>query len=877
MMLKNDLMNFMFNLKMLFSEQISKKIREQEHSLVKLPPRVIAYLVTILILSAMFFEVKYFPYSIEEIIIIRLSSAAITLTILFFLNSKISEKRLVLLINILLMTVITSSGLMIFLIPSSLLLNSSLAGFMIFTLALFLSWETRYQIKIAIYYNSIFITALILTYFKSGTFLYLLESFLFVLILSVVSVVANAINYKMRILETERNSAIIKSEHKYRSIIDNSLEGIFQSTLDGKWLTLNKSFASILGYDSKEEMINLRVKEIYADEKDRISLLNELKQNKQVENYRIKLKRKDGSIAVVRLNDRLVKDENGNQFFEGNIFDITEQVKAEDEREQVEQLLKREKEKTEKLAQDAMRASGTKSKFLANLSHEIRTPMNGILGFLTLIDAGAYSNEEELKMFSSNARQSAESLLDIINSILDLTKIEAGKVKVENISFNLLNVVDQSISVVAIKAKEKQTDILKEVDESTEKCLVGDMLKLRQILINLLNNAVKFTSDGEVRIKIRTEKYLEDDVKLFVSVIDTGIGIPDSKINDLFKPYSQVGESFENYSRGSGLGLVICKEFVEMLGGEINVTSKEGEGSAFNFMIKCKSQIKTPGSTQQGSGGKKIWTELVDTHDELDGDAIKKKRQEYKILLAEDNLINQKVTIKILNSFGFNVEAVKDGQEAVDAVYENNYDLILMDLQMPKVDGFSATKHIRSLPNSKSEIPIIALTAHALLGDKEKCLNAGMTDYLAKPVISQELIKMIDNLLKIGTDDIKFNAGPNNGKSSFLDKERLSKVSLGDVEFEKDLLRSYISDLNQKCDVLNELIEKNDMNKIIEVAHSIKGSSYSIGAVRAGDEALAIELSGINNDWSNVNARIEKFSLIYSDTKLEIENYLEDK
>ena len=196
-------------------------------------------------------------------------------------------------------------------------------------------------------------------------------------------------------------------------------------------------------------------------------------------------------------------------------------------------MLKIEKEKTEKLAQEAMRISGTKSKFLANLSHEIRTPMNGILGFLTLIEAGAYSNDEELKQFSSNARQSAESLLDIINSILDLTKIEAGKVKVENVRFNLINVIDQAISVVSVKANEKKVRIVKQVPESNETMLVGDMIKLRQILVNLLNNAVKFTFDGEIKIIAKTQKHSNGRVDLHMSVTDTGVGIPESKLNEL--------------------------------------------------------------------------------------------------------------------------------------------------------------------------------------------------------------------------------------------------------------------------------------------------------------------------------------------------------
>jgi CheY-like chemotaxis protein/HPt (histidine-containing phosphotransfer) domain-containing protein len=503
--------------------------------------------------------------------------------------------------------------------------------------------------------------------------------------------------------------------------------------------------------------------------------------------------------------------------------------------------------------------------------------MNGILGFLTLIEAGAYSNDQELKQFSSNARQSAESLLDIINSILDLTKIEAGKVKVESARFNLINIIDQSISVVSVKASEKTLRIIKQVPESTETMLVGDMVKLRQILVNLLNNAVKFTSDGEIYIETKTKKISDSDIELHMSIRDTGVGIPESKLSDLFKPYSQLGDFYENFSRGSGLGLVICKEYTELLGGNITVSSNEGEGSSFTFMIKCKAQTEADISDPRVTEKEAFENQFLISARDFDGNGFRRKREKFSILLAEDNLINQKVTIKILHTFGFNVTAVVDGQEAVTAVTTGNYDLILMDLQMPNVDGFQATKEIRSLANSKRNTPIIALTAHALLGDKERCLNAGMTDYVAKPISGQDLVKKIDTLLDIRSDDSVQQETQLKKKNALLDRERLKTVSLGDREFEKDLLVSFLSDLDQKFKILNELIAQNDINKIVEIAHSIKGSSYSIGAVRAGDEAFAIELSGKNNDWINVSDRIEKLGLVLIDTRSKIESYIVEK
>ena len=856
---------------------VLKEVKNQANSLVKAPPRLMAYLVAILSLIAMFLETSFFPANSVEIFTVRSIATVIALLLLGFLNSKASEKRLVMLYHLLSLNLLLSSGLMIYIIPSTLLLNTSFIGLMIFTSALLLSWEVRNQIIVAAYYNLIFAAVLVLTNMKTFFFPFMAEALIFVFVLSVVSLVACTINYKMRLLEEQKKSEIKKSEHKYRSIIANSLEGIFQSTIDGKWITVNKSMAQIFGYESEAEMMSDNVKQIYADEKDRIKIINELKKNGKVENWRIKLKRKDDSIAVVRLNDRLVQNENGEMYLEGNIYDITEQVKVEEEHKIVEEMLKQEKEKTEKLAQETLRISGSKSKLLANLSHEIRTPMNGILGFLSLIEAGAYSSENELKMFSSSARQSAESLLEIINSVLDLTKIEAGKIKADNVRLNLLTVIDQSISVVSIKAREKNIKIIKDIPESTDKSLVGDMVKLRQIFTNLLNNAVKFTADGEIRISVRTHKKLNNEVELDVSITDTGIGIPASKLKDLFKPYSQVGDFYEGITNGTGLGLVICKEYVELLGGKISVRSIEGEGSSFSFMIKCKAQSEEDIFAYSTSEKEKIENQVQGKIENFNGNGFKEKREKFKILLAEDNFINQKVTIKILNTYGFNVTAVSDGQEAVTAVNSGSFDIILMDLQMPKVDGFKATEKIRNLQNANRDIPIIALTAHALMGDKEKCLDAGMTDYISKPVSGQDLVKKIDILLNIQTDNSIPREGLKHEVSPLLDKDRLKNVSLGDSEFEKDILTSYLEDIHEKYKSLIDLMSKQDIGKIVEIVHAIKGSSYSIGAAKVGDEAYAIELSGKNNDWVNVNVRIEKFGKLIDDTKMEINNYLNHK
>lgn len=860
------------------SNKTYEDVKEKLDLLLIVPLRIMAILAAVFGLFAMMFEIKYFPFHSVEIYFIRLTSTIIAFIILAMLTTGISVKRSRALVHLLLITIIVTAGLMIYILPKSLFVNSSISGLIIFTSALFLSWEIRNQIIVAIYFNIVFAAAILLSdraiYFLPNMF----ESVIFVLFLSFASIVACAVNFRARLLIAERNLAIERSEHKYRSIIDNSAEGIFQTTLDGKWLTINRAFAKILGYQNEQELMQIDVNEIYFDDSDRRKLIEALEASEQVENYKIKLKRKDGSLAVVSLNDRIVTDDRGERYLEGNISDITDQVKAEEERLHAENMLKQEKEKTEKLAADAIRTSGTKSKFLANMSHEIRTPMNGILGFLTLIEAGAYENSLELKQFSTNARQSAESLLEIINSILDLSKIEAGKVETEFVHFNLFNVIDQSISIVSAKASENKIKIIKEIQQSTEYRLIGDTTKLRQIIINLLSNAVKFTKEGEIRLKVSTLPVAENEIELNMSVVDSGIGIPADKLSELFKPFSQIDGSESKQFGGTGLGLVICKEYVELLGGEINVESRTGKGSTFNFKIKCGVQPKSSYSDTGTLTKKSDDDNFVLTHKvEFNINGFKEKRSKFKVLLAEDNLINQKVSLKMLSAAGYNSSAVSNGKEAVEAIVHGDFDLVLMDIQMPEIDGFKATEQIRSLKDSRKNIPIIALTAHALIGDKEKCLNAGMNDYLSKPVLGQELIKKIDSLFKINSNGAASISVSEKENNSLIDLKRLKKVSLDDFEFEKDLLESYIFDVDNKLKILNDMLTKKELGRIIELAHTIKGASYSIGAMKVGDEALAVEISGKNNDWLNVQNRLEKLNVVMDETKNELKLYVEKK
>ncbi|HEX9251869.1 MAG TPA: ATP-binding protein, partial [Ignavibacteriaceae bacterium] len=550
--------------------------------------------------------------------------------------------------------------------------------------------------------------------------------------------------------------------------------------------------------------------------------------------------------------------------------DVTSEVLAQERRNRAELELKTEKEKSDALAREAMKLSTAKSRFLANMSHEIRTPMNGIIGFLSLIENESYQNQDELNQFVRNAKMSAESLLDTINAVLDLSKIEAGKIELENLNFNLKKIVTQAISIVSPKAKEKSLNISYQLPEDKNLNFIGDPTRIRQIYLNLLSNAVKFTKEGEIKIVVKTSEAQKSKIRISTSIYDSGIGIPADKIKELFKPFSQITGIEGSSLGGTGLGLVICKEFANLMEGDISVTSIKGEGSRFDFHIVVQEQVTDIDSKQTEDKNTLSEVEELQFTDADIKNHIP-KRKGFKILLAEDNLINQKVAIKTLSSAGYDVDAVMNGEQAVRAHTQNHYDLILMDVQMPDVDGFAATKMIRSLPEPKNKIPIIAITAHALIGDRERCIEAGMDEYVPKPMVAREIIRLIDHFLKINYSDDKKMKDEVYDLRVF-DFERLKQISLGDVVFEKDLLGDYLVDAEQKLQLLWESHSSGEVQKIADLAHTLKGSSYSVGAKLVGDESLGVELSAKNNDLGNVEERLTKLASSIRETREILKN-----
>ncbi len=874
--------DFIYKSKKNISEKSYKQVKEQSRELLLPPLKIMALLIAISGLFAMIFEVRYFSQFSVEVYLTRLSATLLSFIVLVALYTDLGKKIPVLLVHILLITIIASTGYMIYLLPKTLIVNSQIVGLMIFTSALFLSWDVKNQILVAIYYNLVFAAAILM----NGHSIYFLpnmyESVLFVIFLSVISVIGSAVNFRLRMLLAEKSYSVFLSEKKFRSIFDNSVEGIFQSSIDGRFITVNKALVEILGYDDEEDLMKANIiKDIYKSPEDRARLIQRIQWHDEIKNERVVLLRKDKSEIIVRLNDRIIKDEDGiGTHFEGNMQDVSNQVKIEEERKLAEEELRKEKIKSDQLAKEAVQSSIVKSQFLANMSHEIRTPMNGIIGYLSLIEMDAFESEDELNQFVVSAKQSAESLLDIINDLLDLSKIEAGKMELSSVDFNLSDVIDESVSVVLMKAKEKNLELSKEISENTPLLLRGDGKRIRQIFTNLLSNAVKFTEVGGVKVNVEAKLLGDNKCEMKASVEDTGIGIPTEKLKFLFKPFSQVKSSQTKEHGGTGLGLVISKEFINMMGGDVWIESDYGKGTKITFTIKLTMQ-KQQQYYKANDLNKNYEVQIENTPAKPKGKSIvtndiKILRGEHKILLAEDNKINQKVAVRILNDAGFSCDTVFNGLEALKAVQEKDYSMVLMDVQMPEMDGFTATTEIRKLGGKIGSIPIVAITAHALMGDKEKCLSIGMDDYITKPIVAENLMKSIDNLLKIGVkEEAKVEQKTETTNEIVFDFDHLNKVSMGDESFQREVIASYVDDVYTRYQKLESHVAESDFKKIISEAHTIKGASYSVGAKKIGDEALAVEISGKHNDLESAQERIKKLGEAFFETKEVLADLLE--
>lgn len=811
--------------------------------------------------------------------------------------------------------------------------------------------------------------------------------------------VLQRVNSEMR----QRNEA----ESRFRGIFENAVEGIYQTTPEGRFMTVNPALARMLGYDHLTELgesIEDVGRQVYVDPNRRTEFIEIIHEHGLVFAFESEIRRANGETMWISENASARRDPDGNLlYYEGTVEDITERRKARHYQQ-------------EKNAADA--ANRAKSDFLASMSHEIRTPLNGIIGFLDLL--ADTQLDESQQRYIDLAKSSAGTLLHLINDVLDLSKIEAGGIEFEASEFVLHDLVESVPELFSPQGRERGLELNCCIGPDVPKAVVGDPERLRQVLINFFSNAVKFTEHGGVNLHISIEPQESQANKsheVFVrfAVQDTGIGIPRSRIDRLFKAFSQVDATTTRKYGGTGLGLAICKQLVELMGGEVHVESEVGKGSTFSFYVPLKPiersqcdvipnvsglrvlvvddnhmnlqvikeqlrswgvEVNTASSGQRAlllmdeavtkkspfqlaildhvmpemdgmvlaqrisqepafretrllmltsydrdlpqeqlrmlnmpcltkpvrqsrlldvlvnlSGGRRS----LESNRCLDAEAEQtndRRHNQAKILVVDDNEINRIVADEILTSEGFQVVLAENGREAIDELSHTKVDLVLMDCEMPEMDGFEATRKIRQMATDAQsrlrDLPIVALTAQAIKGDRERCLAAGMDGYVMKPVNRTDLVRTILHQLDqsrrvlptLAKGEVSV-ACPSleDASRSDRDEPHVPRVEMVDPNCDEPIA---IAELRDRCgddsqliervlkkftakgrseiELLQQHVDSKDVAQIVQVAHALKGMSANVGAQHVSEVAESIERAARKDQSDGYEAMLKELS-----------------
>ncbi|MFZ1807522.1 MAG: ATP-binding protein [Cyclobacteriaceae bacterium] len=587
----------------------------------------------------------------------------------------------------------------------------------------------------------------------------------------------------------------------YKSVVEDGSDIIFIVDYEGEILYHNDSVEETLGYKPKSlvgrKFFDLILPETLKQFQHEYKVSTTKRFNESVE---FQFLCKDKSFKYLEFNSINLKHK---EKIEGLILDCRDITQRKED------------------AAELLRAQKAKEQFLANVSHEIRTPINGIAGMATLLSQKPTAKEQTT--YLNAIKSAADNLKVIINDILDLASIESGKLNFEKIDFNLDDLLHSVVDSFSVQSVQKNIELSYNLDKGISKVLVGDPFRLNQILINLISNALKFTHEGHISINCQLEKKSNKNQHIKLEVTDTGIGIPSDKLTKIFESFSQADASVTRKYGGTGLGLTIVKQLVELQKGTVSVSSVEEEGTTFSIVIPY-----TIGSTTEIGEKTSVFNrkknELVSLKD-------------LRILLAEDNDINRLYATSILKMWECTADTAENGYVALEKVRNNDYDIILMDIQMPVMDGFEATKAIKKSGAPKDQIPIIALTANSSSKDIEKCLASGMNDCIGKPFTPENLFSI---LVKYG----RFKATQPKPKpeKEKVDLTYLKKISNNDKTFVDDIINSFITNTPKTINEINAYLDSENWVKMEEQVHKIKPTLTMIGMPLARESAVEIEI-----------------------------------
>ncbi len=635
----------------------------------------------------------------------------------------------------------------------------------------------------------------------------------------------------------QTNNELKKQQHFIQQVIDTDPNLIYVKNEEGKLDLINQAVADLHGSskDNVIEMLNAKVTEnpdeLYKESKSDTESILRGEEIIVEESFTLP----GGELKWFQTTKKALPADEGRIQMLSISVDITQRKKD---------------------AEELLSVQKAKEQFLANMSHEIRTPINGIAGLINLL-AETNPNLEQ-KKYLSGIQSSAENLKVIINDILDISKIESGKLNFEKIGFIAENQISSVIETFKYRTDEKGLELSYHIEQEAKAVLLGDPVRLNQILMNLIGNAVKFTYAGYIKVAAFVESQKKDKIMMRFEVSDSGIGIPDDKIKSIFDSFRQADESVTRRFGGTGLGLAICKQLVELQGGQIGVKSVEREGTTFYFTIPYDKAKPKDIEKLNSNHESKMNIKDLGSFDSL------------SVLLVEDNDINQMYSSNILKKWNCQVDIAANGYIALEKLRKNHYDLILMDIQMPVMDGLETTRNIRNnFISPKADIPIIALTANAIKGDNVKCLEVGMNDYLPKPFVPEELFNKIIKLTKIQPRALSVENEDSQKQNEIYKKDKRSKtivdlsylkdISDNDEEFVKEMIQSFMENSPLMITQIKKAADNLDWEEVGKIAHKIKPSIVFMGINSIKDVVETIESNGLKNkNTDKIPSLIEK-------------------